>query len=77
MIVGLAIIQLLVYLLINRFMFCSIKNGYDKTIDGYVDIGTNGVAVAARVMGPQKGKKAVIYCHGNAEDLNALEARFR
>lgn len=77
MIVGLAIIQLLACLLINRFMFCPVRGGYDKTIDGFVDIGTNGVAVAARVIGPQKGKKAVVYCHGNAEDLTALEGRFK
>lgn len=75
-IVGLAIMQILAALLINRFMFHPVNGGYDKTLDGYVDIGTNGVAVAARVLGPHKGKKAILYCHGNAEDLTAIGGRF-
>lgn len=54
LIVGLAIMQGLACLLINRFMFHPVKGGYDKTLDGYVDIGTNGVPIAARVIGGQK-----------------------
>ena len=76
LIVGLAIMQGLVCLLINRFMFHPVKGGYDSTLDGYVDIGTNGIAVAARVLGPYKGKKAILYCHGNAEDITAIGGRF-
>ena len=76
LIVGVAVMQILVCLLINRFMFHPVKGGYDETLDGYVDIGTNGVAVAARVLGPHKGKKAILYCHGNAEDITAIGGRF-
>ena len=76
LVAGVAIVQLLAGLLINRFMFHPVKGGYDRTLDGYVDIGTNGVAVAARVIGPAKGKKVVMYCHGNAEDMTAIDGRF-
>ena len=71
-IAGFAIMQVLAFLLIDRFMFCPMKGGYDETLEGYIDIGTNDMSVAARIIGPQKGKKVVIYCHGNAEDLTAL-----
>ncbi|MBR1921034.1 MAG: alpha/beta hydrolase [Kiritimatiellae bacterium] len=55
---------------INSLMFHpeTCRGGYDETTGGYVDIGTNGVRVAAIVLGPERGKKAVIRCHGNAED---------
>ena len=76
LVAGVAIVQLLAWLLINRFMFHPVKGGYDRTLDGYVDIGTNGVAVAARVIGPARGKKVVMYCHGNAEDMTAIGGRF-
>ena len=65
---------------INSIMFhpefC--KGGYSEKTPGYVDIGTNGVRVAALVLEPkrarqppqkeQRGRKALIRCHGNAED---------
>ena len=56
---------------IDRLMFHPdlVKNGYDASLPGYTDIGTNGVRIAALVIGPEKGKKALIYCHGNAEDI--------
>ena len=76
LVAGVVIVQLLAFLLINRFMFHPVKGGYDRTMDGYVDIGTNGVAVAARVIGPAKGRKVVMYCHGNAEDMTAIDGRF-
>ena len=76
LIVGLAIMQGLVCLLINRFMFHPVKGGYDKTLDGYVDIGTNGVSIAARVIGVPKKKKVIMYCHGNAEDMTSIDGRF-
>jgi len=63
---------------INSLMFHPVKGGYSATTMGYVDIGTNGVKVAAIVLGPERGsppseglrrgKKAIIRCHGNAED---------
>ncbi|MCR5414570.1 MAG: alpha/beta hydrolase [Kiritimatiellae bacterium] len=62
---------------VNSLMFHPVKGGYGANSRGYVDIGTNGVKVAAIVLGPERGKKAVIRCHGNAEDamgtLYALE----
>ena len=55
---------------INSLMFhpefC--KGGYGESTEGYVDIGTNSVKVAAIVLGPKHGKKVIIRCHGNAED---------
>lgn len=54
---------------INMLMFHPVKGGYDATTPGYVDIGTNGVKIAAYVLGPAHGKKAIIRCHGNAEDM--------
>jgi hypothetical protein len=97
-----AIVVVLVLLIgtgcINFMMFHPVKGGYNATTRGYVDIGTNGVKVAAIVYGPERGsppsqelrrgsppsqelrrgKKAIIRCHGNAEDalgtLWALES---
>ena len=63
---------------INSLMFHPVNGGYNATTRGYVDIGTNGVKVAAIVYGPERGsppsqelrrgRKAIIRCHGNAED---------
>ncbi|MBR4170696.1 MAG: alpha/beta hydrolase [Kiritimatiellae bacterium] len=56
---------------INSMMFhpefC--KGNYDVSTPGYIDIGTNGIRIAAVVRGPKRGKKAIIRCHGNAEDM--------
>ncbi len=76
LIAGLAIMQGLACLLINKFMFHPVKGGYDETLAGYVDIGTNGVSIAARTIGPYRGKKVILYCHGNAEDMTAVNGRF-
>ena len=66
---------------INFLMFHPVKGGYDEKTHGYVDIGTNGVKIAAIVLAPERGnppsqklrrgKKAIIRCHGNAEDAKA------
>ena len=48
---GVLLIQVLSCGLINQFMVHPVKNGYDKSIDGYVDIGTNGISIAARLIG--------------------------
>ena len=63
---------------INSLMFHPVKGKYNATTRGYVDIGTNGVRIAAGVRGPERGsppsqelrrgKKAIIRCHGNSED---------
>ena len=55
-------------LCINSLMFHPVKGGYDATTRGYIDIGTNDVKVAAIVIGPERGRKAILRCHGNAED---------
>jgi pimeloyl-ACP methyl ester carboxylesterase len=55
---------------INSLMFHPVKGGYNAATRGYVDIGTNGVKIAAIVLGPERGKKAIIRCHGNAEDAS-------
>lgn len=54
--------------LVNSLMFQPQQATYDAATPGYVDIGTNGVRLAAMVLGPQHGNKAVLRCHGNAED---------
>ena len=59
---------------INSLMFHPVKGKYNATTRGYVDIGTNGVKIAAIVLGPERGKKAIVRCHGNAEDaLSTLD----
>ena len=52
---------------INSLMFHPVCR-YDAECRGYVDIGTNGVKIAAIVRGQEMGRKALLYCHGNAED---------
>ena len=62
---------------VNSLMFHpeACKGGYGESAEGYVDIGTNGVKIAAIVLGPERGKKAILRCHGNAEDAaNSLFA---
>ena len=64
---------------INSLMFHPVKPVYKATSNGVVDIGTNGVRIAAVVRGwnpasppsqeLRRGKKAIIRCHGNAEDM--------
>ena len=36
------------------------RGGYGESTEGYVDIGTNGVKIAALVLGPERGKKAIL-----------------
>ena len=66
---------------INTIMFHPefARGGYDEKSPGFVDIGTNGVRIAAVVRGPERGsppsqelrrgKKAILRCHGNAENM--------
>lgn len=66
---------------IDALMFHPATDGYDASTYGYVDIGTNGVKIAAIVLEPERGtppsqalrrcKKAILRCHGNAEDALA------
>ena len=61
LLIGVSIVQALAFLLIDRFMFHPVKNGYGKDIDGFIDIGTNAVPIAARIVGACKGKKTIMY----------------
>ena len=56
---------------IDQFMFHPDYAGktYTERTKGFVDIGTNGVRIAAVVLGPERGKKAILRCHGNAENM--------
>ena len=70
------VVQALAPMLVGRFMFHPVKDGYSESTPGFVDIGTNGVRIAAVVVGPRHGKAAILYCHGNAEDACSVSDRF-
>lgn len=54
---------------INAMMFHPQQATYNATNKQYVNIGTNGANIAAIVYEPEeKSNKAIIRCHGNAED---------
>ena len=76
LIFGIVLVQVLAYLLINRFMFHPVVGCYDKSIDGYVELHSDGETIAVRALGPYRGQKAILFCHGNAEDITALDGRF-
>lgn len=73
---GIAVMQALPMVLINRFMFHPVTDGYSEKSSGYIDIGEDGDRIAAIVLGPRHGKAAIIYCHGNAEDATSAGYRF-
>ena len=52
---------------IDSLMFHPVRQ-YDAGHPGYVDIGRDDEKIAAIVCGQQQGRKALLYCHGNAED---------
>lgn len=70
------LLQVAAWLLVDRLMFHPVKGSYGEDLRGYVDIGTNSVRIAAVVRGPQKGNVAIIYCHGNAEDITSSSDLF-
>lgn len=49
-------------------MFQPQSPSYDEATSEYVDIGTNGVRIAAIIYEHKYPQKALIRCHGNAED---------
>ena len=63
-----ALVEVLGCCCINSLMFQPQRSSYDAMTPGYVDIGTNGVKIAAIVYMPKERRKAIIRCHGNAED---------
>lgn len=60
-------IEVIGCLSINSLMFHPVC-GYDAGHPGYVDIGKDGEKIAAIVCGRPNDRKAILYCHGNAED---------
>ena len=70
------LLQVAAWLLVDRLMFHPVKGGYGEDLRGYVDIGTNSIKIAAVVRGPQQGNAAIIYCHGNAEDITSSSDLF-
>ena len=66
-----AVVVVLVYVVgtfgTNLLMFHPVRWRGGSHTPGYVEIGTNGVRIAAIVLGPEHGRKAIIRCHGNAE----------
>ncbi len=58
-------------LCVNKLMFHPVAGGYSADLPGYVELGSGDEKIAAVIRGPHKGKKAILYCHGNAEDLTS------
>lgn len=56
---------------IDWFMFHPemITEKYDESAEGYVNIGTREDPIAAVILGPELGKKAILRCHGNTESM--------
>ncbi len=56
---------------IDWFMFHPevIREEYDASTEGYVNLGTDKEPIAAVVLGPAHGVKAILHCHGNAENM--------
>jgi len=56
---------------IDKFMFRPemVRHRYTPKTEGYVNIGTEKDVIAAVVMGPKRGKKAILRCHGNGENM--------
>lgn len=73
---GVVLMQLLLMVVIDRYMFHPVRGGYTDKTHGYVDIGRDGDKIATFVWGPTHGKAAIIYCHGNAEDATSAGHRF-
>ncbi len=46
-----------------------IRETYDEKTEGYVNVGTAEEPIAAVVLGPTRGAKAILHCHGNAESM--------
>lgn len=66
-------------LFINRMMFHPemINETYSADSPGYVNVGEKGETLAAVVLGPRRGKKAILRLHGNAENMYQTIAALR
>ena len=76
LIIGFMVIQILLYCLVNHYMFHPVKGRYTFATPGVVDISTNETPVAALVMGELPNDNVFLYCHGNAEDIMDAKDRF-
>ena len=45
------------------------RRRYDASAEGYLNLGTKEEPLAALAFGPKRGRKALIRCHGNAENM--------
>lgn len=71
LIVLVLLVLILGIVFIDKLMFHPemVRHPYTEQAVGYVDLGTNGTTIAAVVLGPKRGKKAILYCHGNGENM--------
>ena len=75
--IGVAVsVELIGCFCVNSLMFHPVRR-YDVSYPGYVDIGADGTKIAAVTIGPEKGKKVILYCHGNAEDATGSMEYFK
>ena len=70
-IVVFVMMQIIAYTCIDWFMFHPgmVTEKYDESAEGYVNIGTGEEPIAAVILGQERGKKAILRCHGNAESM--------
>ena len=70
-IVVFVMMQIIAYSCIDWFMFHPgmVTEKYDESAEGYVNIGTGEEPIAAVILGQERGKKAILRCHGNAESM--------
>lgn len=70
-IVVLVMMQIIALTSIDWFMFHPgmVTEKYDESAEGYVNIGTGEEPIAAVILGQERGKKAILRCHGNAESM--------
>ena len=70
-IVVFVVMQIIALTSIDWFMFHPgmVTEKYDESAEGYVNIGTGEEPIAAVILGQERGKKAILRCHGNAESM--------
>ena len=54
-----------------------VRGRYTASLPGFVDIGKDGERIAAWYGGGKDSRKAVLYCHGNAEDITSSMQYFK
>lgn len=72
------LLQILSFFVLDALMFHPVKGGYDESAEGFVNLGREGEPrIAAVVLGLEHGRKVVLRCHGNAEDMYHTLGRLR